>query len=85
VLAATGAGIDVLEAALDAERRAMMHANEKRLRRYLAAAAEWAARWPSVETGIAGLPLGLAHAALTDQAERALPFEPPEEPDDSAA
>ena len=85
VLAATGAGIDVLEAALDAERRAMMHANEKRLRRYLAAAAEWAARWPSVETGIAGLPLGLAHAALTAQAERALPFEPPEEPDDSAA
>jgi len=85
VLAETGTGIDALEAALDAERRTMIHANEKRLRRYMAAAAAWAARWPAVEAGIAGLPLGVAHAALATQAERVLPFELPEEPGDHAA
>ncbi len=85
VLAHIDAGLAVLEAALDAERRALIHANERRLRRYLAAAAEWASRWPAAEAGTAGLPLGLAHAALIAQAERLLPFEPPEEPGDSAA
>lgn len=85
VLAHIDAGLAVLEAALDAERRALMHANERRLRRYLAAADAWAARWPAVEAEIAGLPLGLAHAALAARAERVLPFEPPEEPRDSVA
>ena len=85
VLAEIDSGIPALEAALDAERRALIHANEQRLRRYLEAAEAWASRWREVETGVAGLPLGLAHAALVAQAERALPFEPPEEPGDSAA
>jgi hypothetical protein len=83
VLAETGAGIDVLEAALDAERRAMMHANETRLQRYMAAA--WAACWPAVEAEIAGLPLSRAHGVVAARVEGVLPFEPPEEPGDSAA
>ena len=85
VLAEIDAGIAALEAALDAERRALIHANERRLRRYLAAAEAWAARWPAVEAEIAGLPLGLAHAAVAAQAEGVLPFEPPEDPGDFAA
>jgi hypothetical protein len=77
---------DALSCVLDVlERRTMIHANEKRLRRYMAAAAAWAARWPTVAAGVAGLPLGLAHAALATQAERVLPFELPEEPGDHAA
>jgi len=85
VLAETGAGIDALEAALDAERRTMIHANEKRLRRYMAAAAAWSARWPAVEARIAGLPLSRAHGVVAARAEGVLPFEPPEEPGDHAA
>ena len=84
-LSEIGAGIDALEAALDAERRAMIHANEKRLRRYMKAAAAWADRWPAVEAEIAGLPLGRAHEVVAGRAEGVLPFEPPEEPGDYAA
>ena len=85
VLAETGAGIDALAAALDAERRSLIRANERRLRRYMEAAAGWAARWPAVEAEIAGLPLGRAHGVIADRAEGVLPLEPPEGPDDHAA
>jgi hypothetical protein len=85
VLAETGAGLDALEAALDAERRTMIHANERRLRRFLAAAEAWAARWPAVEAEIAGLPLSRAHGVVAARAEGVLPFEPLEEPGDHPA
>ena len=85
VLAETGAGIAALEAALDAERRTMIHANENRLRRYLEAAADWAARWPAVEAEIAGLPLSRAVGIVAARAESVLPFEPLKEPRDHPA
>jgi hypothetical protein len=83
-LARVGAGRDFLESALDAERRALMHANEARLQRYLDAAAAWASRWPSVDAEIAGLPLSRAHGMIVERAEGVLPFEPSESPDDHA-
>jgi len=67
-----------LETALDAERRALIHANERRLQRYLAAAEPWAAHWPAVEAEISGLPLRQAHAVVVARAEGRLPFELPE-------
>ncbi len=63
----------------------LIHANEQRLRRYLAAAAAWAARWPAVEAEIAGLPLSRAHEVVAARAEGVLPFEPPEAPGDHPA
>ena len=85
VLAEIGARMDALEAALDAERRTMIHANENRLRHYLEAATEWAARWPALDAEIAGLPLSLAHGVVAARAEGVLPFEPLEEPGDHPA
>ena len=78
LLAATGDSIAALEAALDAERRALIHANEQRLQRYLAAAEPWAARWPEVEAAIELLPLRQAHAVVVERAKNLLPFELPE-------
>ena len=84
-LALGGGGIEALEAALDAERRALIRANEQRLRRYLTAADAWAARWPSVEAEIAGLPISRAHEIVAARATVVLPFEPPEAAGDSPA
>ena len=70
--------VEALEAALDAERRKLMHANERRLLRYMTAAEPWAARWPAVAAEIAGLPLRQAHAVVAARAEGLLPFELPE-------
>jgi hypothetical protein len=66
-------GRDVLEAALDAERRALIHANERRLQSYMDAATGWAAAWPKVGAEISGLPLEEAHAAIVARAEELLP------------
>jgi len=85
VLARIESGIDAVESALDAERRALIRANEQRLRRYMAAADAWAARWPSVEAEIDGLPLSRAHEIVAARATVVLPFEPPEAPGDSPA
>ena len=74
-LAAVTAGIDVLEAALDAERRAMIHANERRLERYLRAATAWAAVWPKLSKEIEGLSLPDAHRMMIQRAAVVLPFE----------
>lgn len=79
VLAEIGAGPDALAAAIDAERRALIRANEARLRHYLAAAEAWAVRWPAVEAELAGLPLSRAHAVVTARAEGVLPLEPSEQ------
>ena len=69
-------GIEVLEAALDAERRSLMHANERRLQSYLDASREWAAAWPELSRTAARLPLSDAHAWLCDRAVSLLPFTP---------
>ncbi len=69
-------GREELEAALDAERRAAIRANEERLSEYAGAAREWAARWPEVERETAGLPLIDAHETIRTRAEGVLPFEP---------
>jgi hypothetical protein len=69
-------GREVLDEALDRERRALIRANEERLTRYQAAAEAWAARWPGVRRDIEGLSLPDAHRLLTSRAEGILPFAP---------
>lgn len=76
-LAAASRGGGALEAALDAERRELIHANERRLQRYLDSAESWAAMWPQVAAETAGLPLDRAHALVAARAEGVLPFDPP--------
>lgn len=65
-----------LESALDAERRALMHANEERLSQYMVAAEGWSRRWPSVQRQLDGLPLLAAHEQIVAEAEQHLPFTP---------
>jgi hypothetical protein len=52
----------------------LMHANEDRLAKYMAAAEPWAATWPNVAKEIGGQPLAAAHRMMTTQAEGLLPF-----------
>jgi hypothetical protein len=84
-LTQAAAGLEALESALDAERRVLMKADERRLQRYMTAAAAWAARWRAVEAEIGDLPLSRAHATLVARAESVLPYELPEEPCGHAA
>jgi hypothetical protein len=65
-----------LEEALDAERRALIHANEQRLARYREAAQRWAANWPEIERTIADTPLPRAHEIVVGRALELLPFAP---------
>lgn len=65
---------DRLEAALDAERRALIHANEARLQAYGDAAASWASTWSHVATAMAGRPLTEAHRIMAAHAEGVLPY-----------
>jgi len=67
-------GRGVLEAALDAERRELIHANERRLQRYMDAASDWVDAWPEISAKISEQPLGEAHATLVTHAEKLLPF-----------
>jgi hypothetical protein len=66
-------GREALEAALDAERRALMHANERRLQAYREAARAWAEVWPGLAAAIADLPLREAHRRMVTEAEGLLP------------
>ena len=66
--------IDALETALDAERRRLMHMNERRLTRYLEAARQWSECWKRVEYAVQGLPLRQAHGMLCKEATGVLPF-----------
>ena len=68
-------GREELEVALDAERRELIHTNERRLQAYMAAAQAWLAAWPRIGAEIADMPLRDAHAALRAHAERLLPFQ----------
>lgn len=66
--------IDLLEAALDAERRRLIHTNEQRLSRYLEASKQWQERWKEVEREMQGRSLNEAHSIITRRAETVLPF-----------
>lgn len=70
------AGREALETALDAERRALIRANEERLSIYVEAAQQWYLAWPGLERAIAGLPLSAAHALLVENARMLLPPAP---------
>jgi len=76
LLARIAEGREVLEEALDRERRVLMRVNEDRLARYQATAESWARLWPAVQRQLEGLPLLDAHRLMTSQAEGVLPFEP---------
>jgi hypothetical protein len=69
-------GRDRLEAALDAERRALIHQNEQRLARYREAAQRWAANWPEIERTIGESSLPRAHEIVVRRALELLPFAP---------
>jgi hypothetical protein len=77
VLRVIGQEREALEAALDAERRQLMRANEERLAKYLEAARPWAAAWPALSRQMAGLVLSEAHRLMVRQAEALLPFRVP--------
>ncbi|HZF12319.1 MAG TPA: hypothetical protein VFE33_26320 [Thermoanaerobaculia bacterium] len=76
LLARIAEGREVLEEALDRERRALMRANEERLALYLSASQAWRALWPEVQRQIEGLSLGDAHRLVVSRAEGVLPFDP---------
>lgn len=75
-LLAAEKGLAELEAALDAERRRLIHANEERLARYMASAERWAEEWPRLAKDLKGKPLAEAHRAMVELAEGLLPFIP---------
>jgi len=77
LLASVARGREVLEAALDVERRRMMHANEERLATYAEASAAWRATWPKVSDDLRAAPLAEAHRRMVSLAETSLPFEAP--------
>jgi len=66
-------GLEVLETELDAERRKLIHANERRLQVYRDAATDWMDAWPELSEEISDLPLREAHAKLVTWAESRLP------------
>ncbi|MBN2035777.1 MAG: hypothetical protein JW768_03460 [Chitinispirillaceae bacterium] len=69
--------VDTLEAALDTERRSLIHANERRLERYIAAGRAWSDRWKHIEREINGLGLAQAHAIICERAAGVLPYSIP--------
>jgi len=70
-------GREALEAALDAERRRLIRANEERLALYMEAARPWAAAWPALARQMDGLVLPKAHQLMVRRAEALLPFAVP--------
>jgi hypothetical protein len=73
-LGATQQGREALEAALDAERRQLIRANEERLAKYMEAAKPWAAAWPAFARQMEGLTLSEAHRLMVQRAETLLPI-----------
>ncbi len=76
LLLRAGDGRDVLEEALDAERRTLMRANEERLLAYREAMQGWTEVWPEVAAEIAELSLTEAHAVVMKRAAGVLPWAP---------
>lgn len=66
-------GEDILAAALDAERRALMKADEARLARFQSASLPWESAWPGLSDDLAGLPLQQAHETMCAAALEHLP------------
>ena len=75
VLGRIGEGRDALEAALDAERRALIRTNEERLAHYARLSAPWAKVWPKLGRELWRLTLSEAHRRMVIEAERLLPME----------
>jgi hypothetical protein len=76
-LSALHEGLTPLREALDRERREAMDADDRRIRAYLAAAAELERAWPETQARTEGADLPEAHAILVECAERCLPTVPP--------
>jgi len=76
VLGAIRQGRDGLEAALDAERRQLIHANEQRLDAYASAAEAWYTEWPQIEKQTQGMNLIESHRLITERAADILPKSP---------
>lgn len=66
-----------IEAALDAERRGLIHRNEKRLAGFEKSADCWRKYWPKLTQKIMGLPLRKAHSILAKDAVKYLPENAP--------
>jgi hypothetical protein len=73
LLASISEGREATEIALDAERRQLMRANERRLLSFADAAKRWMAAWPDVSKEIDGVPLPEAHRIVVERAEGVLP------------
>jgi hypothetical protein len=69
-------GRDGVESLLDAERRALIRANEDRLDRYLRAAKPWGEEWARLSKELSGRPLAAAHEMMVARAAELLPREP---------
>lgn len=74
LLSLVGSDDETLAAAIDAEKRSLIRANEARIGRFLKAAERWQAVWPSVERKVAMLPLLESHEIIVREAEGVLPF-----------
>ncbi len=70
-------GLEKLEIALDAERRKMIHANEKRLSLYMSASEAWARAWPGLVRSLKGESLLRTHTRICDLARELLPTSVP--------
>lgn len=73
VLESVSDGLTALEAALDAERRRLIHANEDRLALYMAAAEKWRHAWTEISRTLKGTPLSAAHKTMVEAAQGLLP------------
>lgn len=71
-------GRETLEKELDAERRALMHANEQRLASYKQMAAMWEKAWPQISARLTGQSLLDDHRTLVAEADELLPKHVPE-------
>jgi len=74
LLGVVSEGRDRLEEALDAERRALIRANETRLEAYNNAAEKWRSAWPDVAGEISGLSRLDAHHIVVERADGVLPM-----------
>lgn len=73
LLARISSDRECLEAALDAERRNLIHINEKRLAHFEKSASRWRKRWADMARTILDLPLRQSHSILVKEAKKYLP------------
>lgn len=78
LLAKVSEGREKLEETLDAEKRSLIHENEKRLEFYFKAAEKWTNLWPSIENEIKNDSLLISHQKIVQQATCVLPYAPQE-------